>query len=570
MTDRGPPFGVAVAALALLAVVAHAPAVSAPFSFDDRYVLAHLVSARWSDRIAAFDVDLPGADLGAWWDGVRVQRRFVRIAPSVAMAAELRALGPDPVRLHLVTLALHVVNVVLAYGLLGRWLPGRSRWGAFGGAAVFAAHPAATEAIGWWCCQPIVLAGGFALAAAIGVTRWRDRGSRAALGLAWLACAASVTSYEAAAALPLLLVALDRALDRRNQVRERVAVAGGFFAAWPILAALTAHGRRGLAAPDTAFRPSAAEIWCTGRTDLANYVLKSVALVDPRQPGAYWLYNAVGELAALVVVGCVVAPVAVWAARDRAARWLILAAAALLAPPYLVRTFVGVMNFPTLRQLYLPMLALSALVGLALARSPRRWARFVPVGFAVAVTPFAWVGGPSRFDPRAAHAGEQVRAALADTADGVPVVVIGAFRGGPAGCSYGLAFDWPERRQWMLVPPARGGSVELAREDDHTFVATAADGFDVPVVRRPHRRVRCEPGAYSPFGTRADALPPPLADQGWQDVGGARVEVVDRTDAAIRGLRFRLDAPLDGYAFLHASGCAEIERRWISQRYSSD
>src|SRR5262245_63152970 len=68
MTDRGPSFRVAVAALAFLAVLAHAPAVWAPFSFDDRYVLAHLSSPRWSDRIAAFDVDLPGADLGAWWD----------------------------------------------------------------------------------------------------------------------------------------------------------------------------------------------------------------------------------------------------------------------------------------------------------------------------------------------------------------------------------------------------------------------------------------------------------------------------------------------------------------------
>src|SRR4029450_3447905 len=86
-------------------------------SADDAYVLAHLHSPDWRVRLFAFNVDRPSEDVGAWWDGVHFQRRFVRLLPSALMAAEVSMLGQRPRPLHLASLALHLSNVLLVYWL---------------------------------------------------------------------------------------------------------------------------------------------------------------------------------------------------------------------------------------------------------------------------------------------------------------------------------------------------------------------------------------------------------------------------------------------------------------------
>jgi hypothetical protein len=70
--------------------------------------------------------------------------------------------------------------------------------------------------------------------------------------------------------------------------------------------------------------------------------------------------------------------------------------------------------------------------------------------------------------------------------------------------------------------------------------------------------VQCSPGRFTPFGIRVDAEPPPIVEEEWQLVDGARVEVTERSGEKITGLRFHLPLALDSYAFLAAEGCRRV------------
>ena len=174
----------------------------------------------------------------------------------------------------------------------------------------------------------------------------------------------AVTSYEAAVGVPLLLFLLYLGIARRPRpLRERLTVAGGLAAAWPVLAALSAWNHRGVTAPETCVHPSALGVWAAARYDFANYVLKALGLIHPGDPWGYDLYNEMGASRVSIVVLLVLVLLVWWMLRRPTARFGLAIFAILLAPPFLVRISVGSMNTPTLRQLYLPLLGLSSLVG---------------------------------------------------------------------------------------------------------------------------------------------------------------------------------------------------------------
>jgi len=106
----------------VVTVAALLPSTNVRWSADDAYVLEHLQSADLRSRLFAFNLDRPSDSSGAWWEGIVYQRRFVRIVPSALMSLEVRLLGRDPWRLHLVSLALHLLNTLLIFHLSRRWL----------------------------------------------------------------------------------------------------------------------------------------------------------------------------------------------------------------------------------------------------------------------------------------------------------------------------------------------------------------------------------------------------------------------------------------------------------------
>ena len=546
--------------VSLLVIVALLPATRVGFGADDTYLLAHVQSPDWRTRLFAFNVDRPSEHYGAWWEGVRYQRRFVRLLPSALMAAEVATLGQRPWPLHLVSLALHLVNVLLIYRLVRRWLGHAGKAALV--AAMFGVHPVAVEPVSWFATQPLLVATTCTLLSVESWIRYRAGEGRNWLFAALVAVFAAVTSYEAAVPLPLLIVAGDVVWLRNDRA------AGS---RWPARAALVALlvpyfvlvklNQAGTTALEISHRQTVAEAWTVARVDLANYLFKALGLVQPGRPQDYWIYNALGEPAALLLLILVSIPVAWWARRRPLALFGLFAFFALLAPSWVVRATIGSLNIPSLRAVYLPLLGLAAVVTAALSTTHFRNAAVIAAPLLAAACildrqPHQGVGfgGAAR--------GSVLTRKLLDGIDPArPVIVVGGFANVPkrSGCLYDVSLDWPGRVELRLVPPARSGALpHLIRTSERTFTASAPEGFVVPLAREPLPGPAAARGRFNAGGFRVDREPPPLVREGRQRVADAIVEVEVRDTEAIRSLRYTLDRPLDDYVFLAAEGCSQV------------
>ena len=56
------------------------------------------------------------------------------------------------------------------------------------------------------------------------------------------------------------------------------------------------------------YHPALAEVWYVGRTDLENYLLKAIGVLNPYDNEDYWLHNSAGEPAAAVLAVLVMRP----------------------------------------------------------------------------------------------------------------------------------------------------------------------------------------------------------------------------------------------------------------------
>jgi hypothetical protein len=542
----------------VLTVVAMSPATRVSWSADDPYVLAHLRSSDPRVRLFAYNVDRPSPEAGAWWDGVRYQRRFIRVLPCAIMAAEVGLFGQRPHALHVVSLLMHLAIVGLVWTLARRWLGDPVKAALVAG--LFGVHPVAMEPVGWFALQPILVGGILCLVAAEAWVRYRLGTGQAWLWGALAATACALLSYEATVLLPVVLVAGDILLmrgrfDGRARWRPRLALLSLLapYLLWSVLI------RTGVPALETSYRPTLQMMWTAARIDFANYVFKALGLMNPKTPAGYWLYNAVGEPFALALLAAIVAPVLWWSRRRPLACLGIIAFLAFLAPPWLIRATVGALNIPSLRQVYLPLLGLCAVVTAALAHARPRTACAIVVPVILAFVVLGQVPRRGVGTGGVAVASGPVRKALENVDPRRPVILVGSFVAPKRpGCGYELGLDWPGRTELRLVPSARSGAVpRLVRTGERTFTASAPDGFALPMAPEP-LRMQAQPPRFNPGGFRILLEPPVLVREGSQMVDGGRVEVVARDAQSIRTLLFTLDRSLDDYVFLGAEGCKDV------------
>ena len=133
--------------------------VGGPLTGDDDYVLHNLASSKVREGLFAYNVDLVKGEGGetVWYEGFdTLQRRYVRVVPSGLMTIEYRLFGSNPIGLKTISLLVHLLNLVLGYGLLRRNLADPLTAAAI--VALVGLHPAAAECVGWFACQPILLA----------------------------------------------------------------------------------------------------------------------------------------------------------------------------------------------------------------------------------------------------------------------------------------------------------------------------------------------------------------------------------------------------------------------------
>jgi hypothetical protein len=209
------------------------------------------------------------------------------------------------------------------------------------------------------------------------------------------------------------------------------------------------------------------------------------------------------------------------------------------------------MNFPTFRQLYLPLAGVSLLLVAWRPAGFRRLASWVAGGLVLALILLYQTMGPAlaRASDRAAHevAGSALSSMLAGADARAPIVQAGQSR-----CGYSLDYDADGREVWKLMPPTLGGGVPLLRVLDERTVevrAPVGDGLalatSVPVEARP-RRARVVPA---------------LLTAGWQRLGIATAHAPERKGELVIGFRLTFDRPLAAHMFVTVAGCVEL-RRW--------
>lgn len=193
------------ARLALLAalLVAWAPALRAPFTYDDRVEVVGNRTIRWFselDAIAAYNTSRPVL--------------ILTYALNWALG------GLDPLGYHMLSLGIHAANALLAWRLTERLLsPGRAAFVA----ALWALHPMTTEAVTYVTGRSDALQATWWLLA---ITAWLDQRRKASTGagalLTGVALVLALLTKELGWLLPVPLLAVDALLASTRRWKEHL------------------------------------------------------------------------------------------------------------------------------------------------------------------------------------------------------------------------------------------------------------------------------------------------------------------------------------------------------------
>ena len=331
-------------ALVLLVVaLAYGQVLVAGYIWDDHALIGAntvLDAPTWD---AVFGRDL-------WWGTGGYQTAYYRPMLTISLLVDRYLLAADPALAHLHSLGWHLLATALVGVVVGRHAGAAS--GAVA-AAVFGLHPIQSEAVVWISARNDLLATTGVLFALVA----GERG--------WVVPTAAATMFamlakETGAVTPLLLIAWGYAWNRRIATPVLVASVVGL----GLAAAL--RGAAALAEPTPAFpfgaRDPWASVWALARTTswfVWPWPLTSTTTVYTGRPGApVWI-------GAAVVLG-----LAGLAARREPARVgaLLVFAALALAP-----SVGGLFLYQTVgeRYLYLPIVAVAAILGSILYAAPR-------------------------------------------------------------------------------------------------------------------------------------------------------------------------------------------------------
>lgn len=262
---------IGVLAIVLLTLVAYIPAMSAGFIWDDDAYITDNALVKSADG------------LGRIW----VPRETPQYYPMVFTMfwAEYRIWADNPVGYHLINIALHILNALLAWKLCTRiGLPGGASAAWLVG-AVFALHPVHVESVAWVTERKNVLSGFFYLASMLAYLRFDEAGvhRESASGSTWkwyvlahglfvLALLSKSVTCSLPAALILIML-----YQRKPLVVRRLVPLVPFFAIGLTLALHTAQlEREHVGAEGIRFAFSVAERLIIASQALLFYPLKIV------------------------------------------------------------------------------------------------------------------------------------------------------------------------------------------------------------------------------------------------------------------------------------------------------
>ncbi len=367
-------------AFLLASFVAYLPALRGGWVYDDIPLILEQGCFRSLSRIP---------DMLAVWHRGPCNQRPLRY---VTYAFDHALFGMDPVGWHAVNTFLHGVVCWMLYRLLLRL--GRSKVAASVAAGLLCVHPVCTEAVAYVSGRRDLLAGCFAIACVSAYVSVTVRRSPLHAAGALAAFLAAILSYDGAVALPVVLLLLElRALAADRSLRP------GFWRrpAWWVIGPMLALGLAYAAFRVLAFSPSGKhELWGGSLGAHVATVLR-VHLQYLRQlalplwlqadygDGAFRVSSTLVEPAALFALSVVGGTIALGAwlllRRGSWAGVAILGYFALLLPS---SHLVVHHELAAEHRLYVPAMALFALVGEAAERLLARRRLFVVPGLAIA------------------------------------------------------------------------------------------------------------------------------------------------------------------------------------------
>lgn len=204
--------------LLLLTCAAYAGLLHAGFVWDDEaLVVRNSMTTDLANIPLFFTIDL--------WDGAPVEQGvsgYYRPLVLVSFAVDRALFGLWAPGHHLHSLAWHLLAVALLHGLQRRLV---GRWVALAGAAVFALHPAQSEAVAWVSARNDPMAAALGLGALLCVLPRDAGGGRLVAGglLAW----AALMAKESVVLLPVLLLVLDLVDGRPGPLRRYLPLVAG-------------------------------------------------------------------------------------------------------------------------------------------------------------------------------------------------------------------------------------------------------------------------------------------------------------------------------------------------------
>ncbi|NMC69048.1 MAG: hypothetical protein GYA57_03150 [Myxococcales bacterium] len=374
---RGTLERLAPALLVLLGLLVFVPGLLGEFVWDDLMLIRGNAYVRDPSRLLeALTHDFWHVSTA---DPVGEQHGLLYYRPVVtlAYALEFQLFGEAPFGYHAVSLLLHLVCVLLAFGWLRRRLgegPGGTA-AALVGAALFAVHASRPESVSWVSGSTDLWMVLFVLS---GLWLWDRASSRAAAAGATLCFALAVLSKETAVVVPVLLAAdawLRHGPGRSGWCAARRAALPllGVSAVFLLRLSFVPLRSAGFAGPGDA-------AW-TVLSTAGHYVRAMVWPWPPSVEASFVLRDAAGHtvhrwwsvgLGLVAVSGFLGLSVAAW--RRRALRPWLADAAWFVVPllPVLNLWPLGLSTLASARNLYLPLLGGAAWLARGLAAAGRR------------------------------------------------------------------------------------------------------------------------------------------------------------------------------------------------------
>ena len=195
------------------------------FAYDDYYFLRDNPGAHSLSNFAGFFTDITRTST------TELRFDIYRPLTTISFALSYALFGANPVPHHLINILLHAINVILVFLLLRQAMGDDTKAALV--AAIFAVHPAQTEAVSWISGRGNVQSLFFMLLAMLAYVKWNERSSKAWLYAASMACyIIAALSKESGIVLPALLLAWCAFVppDNRKTFQQHAVRLAPFFA----------------------------------------------------------------------------------------------------------------------------------------------------------------------------------------------------------------------------------------------------------------------------------------------------------------------------------------------------